>query len=111
MTQNLIDACGREKLDKSGSVKRAGVTSEYIFHTRTGTKYTRSGWCSIFHRLIKKAVEQGVLKKWFCEHDIRTKAGSDHESLEQASKFLAHLSVKVTADHYRRRVERIQPLM
>lgn len=111
VTLDLIEACGREKVDEKGNIERARVESEYLLHTRTGGKYTLHGWCSIFFRLMKKAVEEGVLAERFTDHDIRAKAGSDHKSLEEASKFLAHLNVKVTADHYRRRIERIRPLM
>lgn len=109
--QNLMDVCGREKIDKRGNIEKVKVQSEYILHTRTGEPYKLSGWTSIFYRLMKQAVDCGVISEWFREHDIRAKAGSDHDSLEKASKFLAHLSVKVTAEHYRRRIERIQPLM
>lgn len=111
VTKKLIEVCGREKIDKKGKIERARVESEYLLHTRTGGKYTLDGWCSIFFRLMKKAVEEGVLTESFTDHDIRAKAGSDKETLEEASKFLAHLNVKITADHYRRKIERIQPLM
>lgn len=110
-TSRLIDACGREKVNKKGVVERPRMQSEYIFHNRTGGAYSCDGWCSIFYRYMRKAIDEGVLTEWFREHDIRAKAGSDHKSLEEASKFLAHLSPRVTAEHYRRKVERIKPLL
>lgn len=110
-TRNLIEACGREKINENGIVERERVESNYLLHTRTGDPYTLDGWCSIFYRLMKKAVDEGVLSEPFKDHDIRAKASSDHETLEGASRFLAHSSVGITAKHYRRKIERIQPLM
>ncbi len=85
--------------------------SKYLLPNRSGGKYTGDGWRTVFYRAMRQALEQGVLAEPFCEHDIRAKAGSDHNSVEQAQKFLAHLSVKVTERHYRRKPEVIQPLM
>lgn len=57
------------------------------------------------------ALEGGVLLQPFCDHDIRAKAGSDHSSVKEARRFLAHLNVKITEKRCRRKAEVIQPLM
>jgi len=109
--ENLAVACGREKINEKGIVERARVVSDYLLHTRTGDPYTLDGWCSIFYRLMKKAVDEGVLSEPFKDHDIRAKASSDHETLEEASKFLAHSSTAITEKHYRRKPVYIDPTM
>jgi len=106
-TRNLIVACIRERVDRHGITRK--VNSDYLLFNEKGLPYTASGWRAIFYRLMREALKQGVLKESFCEHDIRAKAGSDYESLEEASKFLAHLNVATTAKHYRRKPEVIQP--
>lgn len=111
VTENLITACGRELRDERGNIVRPRLTSGYVLFTHEGTPYTADGWRSVFYRLMRNAVEDGVLVQPFCDHDIRAKAGSDHESVEAARKFLAHLSNGITMKHYRRKAEIIQPLM
>ena len=79
--------------------------------TREGNPYSADGWRSIFHRLMTNALSSGVLDERFRDHDIRAKAGSDNNCVEEARTFLAHLNIKVTKRHYRRKAEVIQPLM
>ncbi|MDO8863153.1 hypothetical protein Q6D67_15710 [Haliea sp. E1-2-M8] len=55
---------------------------------------------------MRKAVDTGILKESFTEHDLRAKA-VEGESLEVASKLLRHTSTQVTQKHYRRGVETI----
>lgn len=111
VTTKLIEACGRERCDAGGKVLRNKQRSEYVLFTREGQPYSADGWRSIFHRLMVGALETGVLTERFRDHDIRAKAGSDHNCVEEARKFLAHLNIKVTERHYRRKAEVIQPLM
>ena len=106
VTRRLIEANWQPK-NKS----RYRISSEYLMHTRKGTKYTESGWRAIFYRLMREAIEKGIIKESFCDHDIRAKTGSDAKSAEEARKLLAHLNLRVTERHYRRDIEHIQPLM
>lgn len=105
-TQNLIEA-SRQQLKRNYS----GHLSEYLMHTREGLPYKGSGVRSIFSRIMAKALEQKILTSPFCDHDIRAKAGSDAGTVADAKKLLVHLSDRVTQKHYRRKIERIQPLM
>jgi len=111
VTDNLIEACGREKIDSRGDVVRRRVSSEHVLFTKKGKPYTPDGWRSIFYKLMRSAVAEGVLKESFCDHDIRAKAGSDQDTVEDAMRFLAHLDVRVTQQHYRRKAEKIKPLI
>ena len=111
VTAKLIEVCGRERRDVSGKIIRPKKHSEYVVFTREGNPYSADGWRSIFHRLMTNALSSGVLTERFRDHDIRAKAGSDHNCVEEARKFLAHLNIKVTERHYRRKAEVIQPLM
>jgi integrase len=83
--------------------------SEYLFCTRRGERYASDGFRSIWHRKMQKAVEEGILKEKFREHDLRAKTGSDTD-LEHAKSLLAHLDNKTTQRHYRRKAEVVEPL-
>ncbi|MCG8311929.1 MAG: hypothetical protein MI976_01825 [Pseudomonadales bacterium] len=97
--------------DVNGKIIRPKKQSEYAIYTREGKPYSADGWRSIFQRLMTSALSSGVLNERFRDHDIRAKAGSDHNCVEEARKFLPHLNIKVTERHYRRKAEVIQPLM
>lgn len=83
---------------------------DYIFSTKSRSKYTGDGFRSIFYRYMKKAVEIGALLETFQEKDLRAKAGTDASSLDRASRLLDHADAKVTRKHYRRKVEVVEPL-
>ncbi len=51
---------------------------------------------------MKKAIETGVLKERFTEHDLRAKTASDTD-LTHAAELLAHGDTKITDRHYRQR--------
>ena len=71
--------------------------------------YTVSGFASIWQRKMKAAFEQGVIAERFTDHDLRAKSGSD-TNFEHASTLLAHLDVRTTKRHYRRKVPVVRPL-
>lgn len=85
------------------------INSMFLFSTRKGQPYSASGFASIWHRKMIKAMEAGILKERFTDHDLRAKTGSDAE-LEHATKLLAHLDAKVTCKHYCRKVPVVRPL-
>jgi len=84
--------------------------SQHLFCTRKGTAYTPDGFSTNWQRQMNKALELGVLKDRFTEHDIRAKAGSDSKTLSDASALLGHESTKTTQRSYRRKVTVIKPL-
>lgn len=83
--------------------------SEYLFCNRRGEPYTPSGFRALWQRKMVKALELGVLKERFREHDLRAKTGSDAE-LEHAIKLLTHSDGRITQRHYRRKAELVSPL-
>jgi len=84
--------------------------SQFLFCTRKGTAYTPDGFSSNWQRQMNKALENGVIRERFTEHDIRAKAGSDSVSLTAASELLGHESTKTTQNSYRRKAAVIKPL-
>lgn len=84
--------------------------SQFLFCTRKGTAYTPDGFSSNWQRQMNKALENGVIRERFTEHDIRAKAGSDSESLQAASALLTHGDSKTTERSYRRKATVIRPL-
>ncbi len=63
--------------------RRSNVRGLHLFCTRHGKPYIVSGFSSIWQRKMRSALEAGVLKDRFTDHDIRRKAASD-TSLEHA---------------------------
>ncbi len=98
----------RKSVEKARSLNRS-LSSEYLFSTRNGKQYTCSGFSSTWQRKMKKALELGIIKERFRDHDLRAKTGSDIE-FEHATRLLAHLDSKITEKHYRRRVSIVRPL-
>jgi hypothetical protein len=58
---------------------------------------------------MKSAVEEGVLREKFTEHDLRRKTGSDTD-LEHASQLLDHTRTQVTKKHFTAKPETVRPL-
>jgi integrase len=74
---------------------------EYLIQTTRGTRYTADGWRTIFHKLMTKAVSQGVLKEKFHCHDIRAKSATDTNNVDVAHSLLAHKDIKTTKIYMR----------
>jgi len=89
--------------------RQSSVRGMYLFCTRHGMQYTVGGFSSIWQRKMATALEQGVIKERFTDHDIRRKTGSD-TTLEHAVKLLGHSDAKVTMKHYRAKDEKVRPL-
>ena len=90
--------------------------STFLFCTNKGVGYMNektgkpSGWKSMWQRFMARVMEETKVKEHFTEHDLRAKAGSDAETLEQARALLAHADIRTTDRIYRRKAERVKPL-
>jgi len=73
-----------------------------LVRTTGGTRYTRSGFQTLWQRLMAKLPEE----QRFTFHDLRAKAGSDHED----GKLLGHADTRTLNRHYRRKPEVVEPL-
>ena len=78
----------------------------YLLPNRSGQRYTSSVFRANWHRLMKKAMEEGKLAAWFTFHDIRAKAGSDGED----EKLLGHDDPKMLNRVYKRNAVRVTPV-
>jgi len=95
-------------VDAIGKLKRP-VRGLYLFCTRTGQPYTGNGFRSIWQRKMRSALETGILKERFRDHDIRAKAASDTDS-RHAVELMTHQDGRITKKHYRRKPEKVRPL-
>jgi len=95
-------------VDTIGQLKRP-VRGLYLFCTRTGQPYTGNGFRSIWQRKMRSALETGVLKDRFREHDIRAKSASDTDR-EHAIELMTHQDGRITDKYYRRKPEIMRPL-
>lgn len=90
--------------------------SPFLFCNNKGAGYVNErtgkapGWKSMWQRFMTRVMEETKVKEHFTEHDLRAKAGSDAETLEQARALLAHADIRTTDRIYRRKAERVKPL-
>lgn len=82
-----------------------------IICNRSGKPYTTNGFNSIWHRYMRKAVEDkaNALVEPFQFRDLRAKSASD-DTVEAASARLGHSSTAFTDKVYRRKPTRVRPL-
>ena len=75
-----------------------------LIATKTGKPYTRSGFQTVWRRLMLKVFPKEGDQ--FTFHDIRAKAGSDSDD----GKLLGHADTRTLNRHYRRKPQAIKPL-
>jgi len=63
----------------------------------------------MWQRFMTRALAETKLDQKFKERDLRAKAGTDAESLEEAQKLLAHADARTTQEWYRRKPEAVNP--
>jgi integrase len=84
------------------------IPRDYLIRTEHGTPYTARGFSAMWQRLIGKFVTQGG--KRFTFHDLRAKAGSDKETIEEAQALLGHGSPETTKRVYKRNLTKARPV-
>jgi integrase len=101
----------RESVAEVLKLKRP-VIGMHLFCTRTGQQYTGDGFRSIWHRAMKKALEETRLQERFTEHDLRAVTGTAaNEAGKDAQELLGHLNQKTTDIYLRSKVPtKISPL-
>ena len=65
----------------------------------------------MWKRFMERVKSETKVTDHFTEHDLRAKVASDAESLERARALLAHSDSRTTNKIYRRKAERVVPLM
>ncbi len=80
------------------------TTSIWFLPSRSGGPYTSDGFRSLWHRLMEKAVAQGMER--FTFHDLRAKAGTDATDWQ----LLGHSDRKTHARVYDRKVKPVKPV-
>lgn len=90
--------------------------SPYLFCNRRGEGYydedkaRANGWDSMWQRFMDRVLIETKVKERFTDHDLRAKAGSDAETLDEARALLSHASSTTTQRVYRRKAEKVRPL-
>jgi integrase len=82
----------------------------WFFSTRKGTKYSFTGFRSIWQRVMVKALASGALEHRFQEKDLRARAATDCGSLMEAFELCGHSSLSTTKRIYRRGYTHVQPV-
>ncbi|NIW85857.1 MAG: hypothetical protein GWN09_04540 [Gammaproteobacteria bacterium] len=85
---------------------RGDVASMHLLCTRNGQRYTSSGFQAMWRRLMKCAVEIGLIAERFTFYDIRAKSASDSDD----DRLLGHEDRRTLNCHYKRKAVRVTPL-
>lgn len=86
------------------------IPREYVVHTRKGTRYSSAGFRACWQRVMKRSMEQGLLKKRFTFHDIRAKTVSDEDNVDTAQLRAGHTSKAMTLRVYSRKIRKVTAL-
>lgn len=108
-TEALRDSVESIRVLRRQTIEGVSRFRTHLFSTRDGKPYTTDGFSSIWQRKMKAAIEQGILKERFTDHDLRAKSGSDTD-IDHAVKLLTHLDRKTTQRHYQRKPQKVRPL-
>lgn len=90
--------------------------SPFLFCKRNGEGYYNEetgrpdGWKGMWQRFMTRLLAETNVTERFTEHDLRAKAASDAETLDQARALLSHADVRTTDRIYRRRAEVVTPI-
>lgn len=106
----------REAVEMAKSCRPLDI-APWLFCTRDGKCYLNeekgeaSGWKSMWQRFFKRVLAETKITQHFTEHDLRAKVASDAETLAHARALLAHVDERTTRRVYRRKPERVRPLV
>jgi integrase len=84
------------------------IPRDYVLRTREGKPYTARGFSAMWQRLMGKYVATGGERYQF--RDLRAKAASDKDTIEEASALLGHASTETTKRVYKRTLTRARPV-
>lgn len=96
------------KIVRSAKQLSPDIPREHVLRTRTGVAYSARGFSAIWQRLMDKYVKSGGVR--FTFHDLRAKAASDKDSVDEARDLLGHASSETTKRVYRRSLTKAKPV-
>lgn len=82
----------------------------YVIRNYEGERYTSEGFRSCWQRLMKKALEKGVIHTKFTFHDLRAKCVSDTDDITDAMHRAGHTNMAITRGVYDRNTRRVKAL-
>lgn len=84
------------------------IPRDFVLRTSDGGPYSAGGFSAIWQRLMQRYVAAGGTR--FTFHDLRAKAATDKDSLEEAQALLGHRSPETTKGIYRRGLTKARPV-
>ncbi|AQQ67459.1 hypothetical protein Mag101_07275 [Microbulbifer agarilyticus] len=85
----------------------AKIQTAHVLRSRTGRRFTRTGFNSVWQREQRKALEAGAISARFRFHDLKIKAASDFEG--DVQQFTGH-KTRSMAERYNRTPDRVVTL-
>lgn len=83
---------------------------EYVVRTRKGTRYSSAGFRACWQRVMRRAMQRGLLKSRWTFHDIRAKTVSDEDNVDTAQLRAGHTSKAMTLRVYSRKIRKVTAL-
>lgn len=100
----------RDCVEKIKKMPRSIIYSMTLFCNKKGGTLTYDGFSTQWHKTIKKALADGLIKESFTFHDIRAKSSSDAQNRQAASELLGHSSLQMTEKVYIRNFKKVRPI-
>lgn len=97
-----------EQVLRRAKVMEPNWPHEYVLRTKWGKRYTDDGFRALWQRTMRRWMAAGNANFHF--HDIRAKAISDNQSLDNAYLLAGHIDIAMTRKTYDRNRRRVQPL-
>ncbi len=82
------------------------IASIWVIHNRKGQAYTSSGFQSVWQKLLRRCLAEGVIQERFTFRAIRAKARSDGPD----KRLLGHSNPDAMARIYQRKAEIVEPV-
>lgn len=82
-----------------------------LFTTRQGKPFNKNAFDSIWQRYMDKVLNKTKVFDRFQERDLRAKTATESDTLLEASERLAHASTSTTNRIYRRKPNKVKPLI
>lgn len=82
------------------------IASIWVIHNRKGQAYTSSGFQSVWQKLLRRCLADGVIQERFTFRAIRAKARSDGPD----KRLLGHSNPDAMARIYQRKAEIVEPV-
>lgn len=99
----------RNCVDKIKKLPRSNIYSFTLFCNSKGQPLVYEAFSTLWLKVMKRALADGIIKERFTFHDLRGKSASDLQNRAHASALLGHSDQRTTQRIYIRTPEKVRP--